>query len=377
MKNNKIQFRKTAQAHHWLPGEDPRESLGVSVSEFDQLVAAGVPYHLAKDGRQEERPDPKTVARKLAAGATLFLVQPHEYMPRLRRFIHQAGVAAGFSGRPARSFLFRVDRPGEKAMPLHDDGSSELLWLQLRGERFVTFGSGVRKGSHPEHCLPADRANGKTKGWFQGGLKAGSLLYLPPFAPHHVLCRKPSVAISIYWEAVTVAEKAAAWLRHFAATEGLTDKKSSSTVMANLLADASQEVGSSTYHEWEGLEQTRDDAQDRPPLFQGNWSDPNLKISAWKAMLVRRTDAETVLLAGGETVLTFPREAYAALRLLSNYGAAERGVFDRVRGKLTAGRLTQLLGILNAEGLIGVGELPKLGPYRVEDLTGGQFTAEE
>jgi hypothetical protein len=345
------------------------DALHVDAAAIDRLLAAGVPFHMAGDRQQDERPRVADAAKRLAAGETLYLVQPHEYMPRLRRFLHQRSREAGFLGRPARTFLFRVAVPGREAMGMHDDGNMDLAWVQLEGERFVTFGTQYAKGR--KRALRS--ADGKTAGWFQGGQPAGTFLYLPPWSPHEVRCRKPSIAVSIYWEQVSPEEAlvdlAGAVLDPRLQRTLPTDRQLDAVLVGLAKASAARK-------EWRALKATEDGGRDAPLDPAGDWEDPQLWISAWRAMSAWREGRDVKLAAGGEAVLQFPPKSLGALEILSGYGEATRAELQRKCG-LRPRELTRLLEVLSAEGLIVQGELPAVGKFQAEDLSGWEYVVEE
>ncbi len=341
--------------------------MALTTEEILALVNAGVPAHLALKGRQDEHPEPRSIPRRVAAGESLFLVQPHEYMPRLRRWIHHAGRALGLSGRPVRSFLFLVDRPGRPAMPLHDDAENELLWLQLDGERFVRFGP-PGEAVAPVRPQPVREADGRHGGWFEGGLPAGSLLYLPPWTPHAVRCRKRSVALSVYWEPARAADRVPAWLHHLGLGEAPAETPAQ---LERLLTRAASHLSGDAAAEWGELLATDDGARDRPAA--GRRGD---RVAAWRAFSVREGKGSCTLLAGPDRALTFPRAVTPALVKLAHYGSASVGELEAVVPARSRAKLPSLLAALHGEGLITWGDLPKIGEFAVDELTGGEFSAQ-
>lgn len=333
---------------------------------MDRWVRWGVPFHIAAHGRQEERPDLRTFTRRLAAGETLFLVQPHEYMPRLRRFMHRVSGTLGFLGRPAHSFLFRVDRGGVPAMPMHDDGDSDLLWLQLDGERFVRFGTPDAKG----RLKAVHAADGHTSGWFEGPLPAGSLLYLPPRAPHHVGCRKPSLALSIYWEPCDLAAETCAWL---ALVTRFGQSRQARSVRG-LLAASVRATKQPLFRLFQATQRTFDDAKDRPPRL--GELHPETQIAAWRCFELLQTGRRLAVVAGYD-IHTLPCAAAPALGLLAGYGEASYEKLITARGRLSRLQLDRLLYALNRAGLLGPGPLPAMVRVEPHHLTGFEYFAHE
>lgn len=344
-------------------------ALAMRPGDLDPLLARGVPFHMAVEKKQDERPSLRDVAPRLAAGETLFLVQPHEYLPRIRRLIYQAGAALGFAGRPAASFLFRVDVPGRLIMGLHDDGDSDLLWLQLAGERYLKFGTLGATGRAKRLAA----ADGKTAGWFEGGLETGSLLYVPPHAPHNVQCRRPSLALSVYWETVSPLSMAGEFAESVKAPRHLRRLPTRREVEA-ALAYARREVAHE-YASWAALKATADGGRDRPPDPRGaDWEAPDLRISAWRAfVVVPRSRTTLALAAAGDRLLEFPARSGPALAQLTHYGVTTRRELDAQRGRMTAQELTSLLQILASEGLVTAGDLPPVGAFDTADLTGWDY----
>jgi hypothetical protein len=342
-------------------------SLAVTPADIDGLLARGVPFHLAVNKVQDIRPALRTVPKRLAAGETLYLVNAHEYMPRLRRFVYQLGRASGFAGRPFRTFLFRVDAPGRLVLGMHDDGDTELAWLQFAGERFTTFGS--RGATGPKRSLRA--ANGNRAGWFEGGLAPGDLIYLPPYAPHNVHCRKPSIAVSVYWEPVNAAAAAGDWLLDIGAPDGRSFPPA--RAVAGMLRKGAAAAGGEAYARWLAGVATDDGAHDRPAAAnRAPWA-AKTRVSAWRAFEVLAQGRNAVLRAGGDLEIAFPKVAAPTLARLAHYGAGTVEKLQRAGG-LPAGQLGVLLDALAAEGLIVAGELPLVGDFEPASLSGWDYS---
>jgi hypothetical protein len=188
-----------------LPARD-RDWRGV-VPGFEAVVrmaAAGLPFQIAADRRYDRSGDPRRLGRALARGDTVFLPQAHQVLPRLARLMVALRAACLGPGRPEASFLFAVEGRGREGMGLHHDGEVDAVWLQIEGRRTVTVGPPVPRGT-PEDLPEGWRRRGGrgaprgTSPWWERDLEPGSLLYLPPRAPHRVVCRGRSLAVSLTW----------------------------------------------------------------------------------------------------------------------------------------------------------------------------------
>lgn len=163
------------------------------------LTRAGVPFHLVADRRYDRSGDPRRVARALASGATLYLPQAHEVLPRVARLIVAIRALVMGPLREECSFLFAVEGRGREGMGLHHDGDVHGFWVQLEGRRTVTIGPPVNRRAPAD--LPASLAEPGGEGWHTLDLSPGSLFHLPPFTPHRVLCHGRSLALSLTWGA--------------------------------------------------------------------------------------------------------------------------------------------------------------------------------
>src|SRR3990172_4119456 len=160
------------------------------------MAASGLPFQIVADRRYDRAGDPRRLRRALGAGATVFLPQVHQVLPRLARLMVALRAGLLGPGREECSFLFLVEGRGRRGMGLHHDGAVDSFWLQLAGRRAVTLGPPVRTGT------PADldeRRVGRGSGWRALELSPGSLFHLPPFTPHAVVCRGRSLALSLTW----------------------------------------------------------------------------------------------------------------------------------------------------------------------------------
>ncbi|HXD98298.1 MAG TPA: cupin domain-containing protein [Candidatus Acidoferrum sp.] len=163
------------------------------------MAEAGVPFQIAAERRYDRSGDASRLHAALAAGATVFLPQVHQVLPRLARLI--VALRAAFLGplREECSFLFAVEGQGRPGMGLHHDGPVDAFWLQLEGRRTLTIGPPVRPGT-PEDLDP--RLPRRGPGWRTLDLAPGTLFHLPPWTPHDVICHGRSLALSLTWRAL-------------------------------------------------------------------------------------------------------------------------------------------------------------------------------
>lgn len=150
---------------------------------------------IAVDGRYDRRPRRKEIKRAFAEGATIYMPQIHQVLPRVARLIAQLRATLFGPGREECSFLFLVNGKDRQGLGLHHDGDVDSVWLQLEGRRTVTTGPPVTRGT-PQDL--DERMIGR--GWVTRDLPAGSLFYLPPRTPHRVVCRGRSLALSLTWK---------------------------------------------------------------------------------------------------------------------------------------------------------------------------------
>jgi hypothetical protein len=163
------------------------------------LAGTGLPLHLVSDRRYDRSGDRRRLRRALDTGATAYLPQAHEVLPRVARLM--VAIRAHLLGplREECSFLFIVNGRGREGMGLHHDGRVDAFWVQLHGRRTVTLGPPVRPGAAAD--LPNAVADRGGPGWRTIDLAPGTLFYLPPFTPHRVLCHGRSLALSLTWSA--------------------------------------------------------------------------------------------------------------------------------------------------------------------------------
>jgi hypothetical protein len=177
----------------------PRDSAWRSVApDFAGAVAmatSGLPFQIADDRRYDRTANRRRLRPALASGATVFLPQAHQVLPRLMRLMVALRVALLGPLREETSFLFVVEGQGRTGMGLHHDGDVDAFWLQLEGRRTVTLGPSVARGT-PEDLDPAAR---RGRGWRTLDLGPGTLFHLPPWTPHDVVCHGRSLALSLTW----------------------------------------------------------------------------------------------------------------------------------------------------------------------------------
>jgi hypothetical protein len=160
------------------------------------MAASGLPFQIAAERRYDRTADPRGLEEALAAGATVFLPQVHQVLPRVMRLIVDVRATLTGPWREECSFLFAVEGQGRQGMGLHHDGPVDAFWLQLEGRRTVTHGPPVRPGTPEEldRCGP-----GTGRGWRTLDLEPGTLFHLPPWTPHDVVCHDRSLALSLTW----------------------------------------------------------------------------------------------------------------------------------------------------------------------------------
>jgi hypothetical protein len=161
------------------------------------LIRSGLPFHVVAERRYDRSSNRRRLAAALASGATVYVPQAHEVLPRVARLMVAIRASLLDSPREECSFLFLVEGRAREAMGLHHDGPADAFWLQLEGRRRVTVGPPVspRTAQDLDTAL-ADRGG---RGWTTFDLAPGTLFYLPPFTPHRVLCPGRSLALSLTW----------------------------------------------------------------------------------------------------------------------------------------------------------------------------------
>jgi hypothetical protein len=171
------------------------------------MAEGGAPFQIAVDRRYDRSGDSRRLQGALAAGATVFLPQVHQLLPRLMRLM--VAIRAGLVGplREEASFLFVVEGRSRRAMGLHHDGPVDAFWLQLEGRRTVTVGPPVPLRT------PADLDMARVRqgpDWYTLDLEPGTLFHLPPWTPHDVVCHRRSLALSLTWRRLDARGRRAA-----------------------------------------------------------------------------------------------------------------------------------------------------------------------
>src|SRR5262249_54743424 len=149
--------------------------------ELLAMLATGIPFQIASDRRYDRSGDPRRLPRALREGATIFMPQIHEVLPRVARLMVALRVALFGPHREECSFLFMVEGRGRTGMGLHHDGDVDAVWLQLGGRRIVTLGPPVPART------PLDIYKRPPVGdprWPMLNLTPGMLFYMPPRTPH-------------------------------------------------------------------------------------------------------------------------------------------------------------------------------------------------
>ena len=175
------------------------------------LARSGVPFHIVLDRRYDRSGDRRRLAAALGRGATVYVPQAHQVLPRVARLmVALRHELLGPRGDEA-SFLFFVEGRSRQGMGLHHDGDVDAFWVQLEGRRTVTLGPPVapRTPADLDARALADRARGR--GWHTLDLTPGSLLYVPPRTPHAVVCHGRSLALSLTWSRRVEPRRRAAW----------------------------------------------------------------------------------------------------------------------------------------------------------------------
>jgi len=171
------------------------------------LVRAGVPFQIALERRYDRSGDPRRVPTALKRGATVYLPQAHQVLPRVARLMVALRETLLGARHEECSFLFLVEGRGREGLGLHHDGEVDAFWLQLEGRRTVTLGPPVA----PRSPLDLDRRLAGGRGWRTLDLPPGSLLYLPPRTPHAVVCHGRSLALSLTWSRRRARAPRATW----------------------------------------------------------------------------------------------------------------------------------------------------------------------
>ncbi len=189
------------------PRDDAWPALAPPFAGAVALARAGVPFQIALERRYDRSGDARRLARALARGATVYLPQAHQVLPRVARLMVALREELLGPRRDESSFLFLVQGRGREGMGLHHDGDVDAFWVQLEGRRTVTLGPAVA----PRTPLDLGTRPAGARGWRTLDLPPGSLLYLPPRTPHAVVCHGRSLALSLTWSRRRARAPRAAW----------------------------------------------------------------------------------------------------------------------------------------------------------------------
>src|SRR5207237_149708 len=107
------------------------------------LMRAGVPFQIALERRYDRSGDPRRLPTALKRGATVYLPQAHQVLPRVARLMVALRETLLGARHEECSFLFLVEGRGRVGLGLHHDGEVDAFWLQLEGRRTVTLGPPV------------------------------------------------------------------------------------------------------------------------------------------------------------------------------------------------------------------------------------------
>jgi hypothetical protein len=189
-------FRQTRlgrTCHVLAPRDKTWRALVPPFARIVDLAGGGLPFHVAAEREQGRVTEELALRRALAAGATVFLPQAHQVLPRVARLMVALRALMRFRGEAA-SYLFLVEGQGREGMGWHHDGDVDAFWLQLEGRRTVTLGPAVRRGT-PEHLDAPVRARRRRT----LALAPGSLLHVPARTLHRVVCHDRSLALTLTW----------------------------------------------------------------------------------------------------------------------------------------------------------------------------------
>src|SRR5262249_10257601 len=141
------------------PHDESWRTLAPAFAGAVALARAGVPFHIALERRYDRTGDPRRLSRALARGATIYVPQAHQVLPRVARLMvalreHLLGAGRGARVRPARApagpprggarFPFRVAGRGRKGLGLHREGAGAAFGGQPEGRPPVRRGPPVR-----------------------------------------------------------------------------------------------------------------------------------------------------------------------------------------------------------------------------------------
>jgi hypothetical protein len=179
------------------PRDDAWRTIAPDFAGALALTRSGAPFQIALERRYDRTGNRRRLGAALGRGATIYLPQVHQVLPRVMRLMVALRVTLLGPFREECSFLFLVEGRGRQGMGLHHDGDVDAFWLQLEGRRTVTLGPPVP----PRTPLDLDDAGPRPAraGWRTLELPPGSLLHLPPRTPHEVVCHGRSLALSLTW----------------------------------------------------------------------------------------------------------------------------------------------------------------------------------
>jgi hypothetical protein len=195
-------FRRRALARRVavLPPRDSAwRGLAPGFRDAVALAGSGLPFQVALERRYDRSGNRRGLRRALAAGATVYVPQVHQVLPRVARLMVALRADLLGARRDERSFLFLVEGRGREGMGLHHDGEVDAFWVQLEGRRTVTLGPPVP----PRTPLDLDTPARHGRGWRRLDLEPGTLLYLPARVPHEVVCHGRSLALSLTFSRAT------------------------------------------------------------------------------------------------------------------------------------------------------------------------------
>jgi hypothetical protein len=175
--------------------DDAWRTLAPSFAGAVALTRTGVPFQIALERRYDRSGDARRLSGALARGATIYVPQAHQILPRVARLMVALREQLLGARAEETSFLFLVEGRGRDGLGLHHDGEVDAFWVQLEGHRTVTLGPPVA----PRTALDLDARRAGGRGWRTVQLPPGSLLYMPARVPHAVVCHGRSLALSLTW----------------------------------------------------------------------------------------------------------------------------------------------------------------------------------
>src|SRR5262245_18980619 len=161
--------RRTSRARLISAHAPALRTIAPRFREALDLALSDLPVQIAADRRYVRRPRREQIRRAFAEGATIYMPQIHQVLPRVARLMAQLRASLFGPGREECSFLFLVNGRGRQGMGLHHDGDVDSVCLQLEGRRTVTPGPPVSRGT-PQYL--DERMIGR--GWIKRNLAPGS-----------------------------------------------------------------------------------------------------------------------------------------------------------------------------------------------------------